>query len=423
MASKTIDHLTVQVGVTPYDHGGMKYDALRISVMYSKGYGFYVSWTPVEVTEYGFKTGCMSVDDPLEGGGRVFVERVPKNNAKRLETMHAALQLASEGIALYFDLRLWTQMNDFIRYVCLYGFTPHYQQQVENLKAKANINSNNSEDESMKTNENNIETKSVAMEAQVTNVKTDVDIAEVDDIVPVVTKKSVAQAMVQAANGGPATTMPLGKHGTLVVAGVGGTKADVPQTSDIKPQTSTKVQDSVPQGKLQYVTYEKQKTNKTTGKPYTVTHGKIMGFAATDEAYQRGVELHGAVSGEMVDGVKMLGLYFSHRYAAAAKDVCDALNAGKPFAECVAIINNATEENAKKREEWKAKLGERIQKREERKAAREAKKAEKTNTNCTNDTNQPTAGYSAQDVAAMLQKVLAGGELPKDVEALMKKAA
>ncbi len=35
---------------------------------------------------------------------------------------------------------------------------------------------------------------------------------------------------------------------------------------------------------------------------------------------------------------------------------------------------------------------------------------------------QTSNGYSAQDVAAMLKKVLAGGALPKDVEALMKAA-
>ena len=74
MAKKTIDHLTVQVGITPYEHEGNKYDALRISVMYQKGYGFYVSWMPVELTEFGFKTGCLSSQDPLEGGGRAFVE-------------------------------------------------------------------------------------------------------------------------------------------------------------------------------------------------------------------------------------------------------------------------------------------------------------------------------------------------------------
>lgn len=275
----------------------------------------------------------------------------------------------------------------------------------------------------MKTNENN-ESKNVAMEAQVNNQTIDVDVAEVNDIVPKVTKKKVAEAMVQAANGGPATTMPLGKHGTLVIAGVGGTKsdgggkkADVPQTSDLKPQTSTKVQDSVPAtGKLTYATYEKTKVNKTTKKEYTVTHAKIMGFAATDEAYQRGVELHGAVSGEMVDGVKVLGLYFSHRYAAAAKLVCDALNAGKPFAECVAIIDNATEENAKKREEWKAKIEERKQKREERKAAK----------------NQPSAvspqtsgekSYTLDEVAAMLGKLLPDGAAKvDDIKKLLKAA-
>jgi len=450
MASKTIDHLTVQVGVTPYKHEGNKYDALRISVIYSKGYGFYVSWQPVERTQYGYKTGPMPSSDPLEGGGRFIVERVQKNNSKRLTEMHAALELAKEGIRLYFDLRLWTQMEDFMRYVALYGYTPHYQQQVETLKAKNNINNKSSEDYTMRLNmDANNETKSVAMEPQVNNntdpaiedavaveIKDDVDVAEVDDIKPVVTKRAVADSMVQAANGGPATTMPLGSHGTLVIAGVG---SDKPKTTKSgKPsdrfdlekdepkvtlrKETPQVQDSVAAaestdkgGKLTYATYEKQKTNKTTGKPYTVTHAKIMGFAATDEAYQRGVELHGAVSGEMVDGVKVLGLYFSHRYTEAAKMVCDALNAGKTFAECVAIIDNATEENAKKRQEWKAKIEERKQKREERKAAK----------------NQPSAvscqtsekSYTLDEVAAMLGKLLPDGAAKvDDIKKLLKAA-
>lgn len=290
---------------------------------------------------------------------------------------------------------------------------------------ETNNESNNqqtSEDKTMKTKETKNENKNVAMEAQVNNVKTDVDIAEVDDIVPVVTKKKVAEAMVQAANGGPATTMPLGKHGTLVIAGVGGKKSEGRGKTEDVPQTSAKVQDSVPAtGKLTYQTYEKTKVNKTTGKPYTVTHAKIMGFAATDEAYQRGVELHGAASGEMVDGVKVLGLYFSHRYAAAAKLVCDALNAGKPFAECVAIIDNATEENAKKREEWKQKIEERKQKREERKAAREA------NTDSTDKTDKPTAhAMDAKEQAMfdLFKKFMAGDATAmQQVGAMMAKQA
>lgn len=444
MASKTIDHLELKVGIAPYEYEGCSFDALHVSVGYQKGAGFYVSWTPVKLHQHGYQTGMLPSKDPLMGGAYFLVDRVPKNNSKRLTEMHAALELAKEGIRLYFDLRLWTQMNDFIRYVCLYGFTEHYRQQVETLKAKNNINNKSSEDNTMRLNmdANKSENQNVAMEPQVNNntapaiedavaveIKDDVDVAEVDDIKPVVTKRAVAEAMVQAANGGPATTMPLGSHGTLVIAGVGGTKADggskkadVPQTSDIKPQTSTKVQDSVAAaestdkgGRLTYATYEKQKTNKTTGKPYTVTHAKIMGFAATDEAYQRGVELHGAVSGEMVDGVKVLGLYFSHRYAAAAKLVCDALNAGKTFAECVAIIDNATEENAKKRQEWKAKIEERKQKREERKAVK----------------NQPSAvsrqtsekSYTLDEVAAMLGKLLPDGAAKvDDIKKLLKAA-
>jgi hypothetical protein len=52
-------------------------------------------------------------------------------------------------------------------------------------------------------------------------------------------------------------------------------------------------------------------------------------------------------------------LCFGPRYAAAAKDVCKAMNDGKSFEDCKAIIDKATEERAAKREEWKQKRAER----------------------------------------------------------------
>lgn len=139
MANKTIDHLDFMVGVTPYEHEGNKYDALYVGVSYSKGYGFYVSWQPVERTGYGYKTGPLPSSDKLVGGVRFLAEQAQKNSAKRLTEMQTSLELAKEGISLYFDKRLFEQLNNFMRYVAIYGFTEHYRQDVERLKGATEV--------------------------------------------------------------------------------------------------------------------------------------------------------------------------------------------------------------------------------------------------------------------------------------------
>ena len=452
MASKIKSH-HVYVAITPYKVDGSsaeEFNELDVMTAYDdRAKHFYVNLHPGWKTDYGHGCIIMGGDDPLTASKWVKVKDSPKNSQKTINEIGAAMEMAKDAIAWLFDKRDWQRLYVAVRNIALNGYTEQYRQQMEQLMN--NTNNQNSEDNTMRLNmDANNETKNVAMEPQVNNntapaiedavaveIKDDVDVAEVDDIKPVVTKRAVAEAMVQAANGGPATTMPLGSHGTLVIAGVG---SDKPKTTKSgKPsdrfdlekdepkvtlrKETPQVQDSVPAtGKLTYETYEKQKTNKTTGKPYTVTHAKIMGFAATDEAYQRGVELHGAVSGEMVDGVKVLGLYFSHRYTEAAKMVCDALNAGKTFAECVAIIDNATEENAKKRQEWKAKIEERKQKREERKAAREA------NTDSTDKTDKPAApamDAKEKELFELFKKFMAGDKSAMEQVGTMmtKKAA
>jgi len=163
---------------------------------------------------------------------------------------------------------------------------------------------------------------------------------------------------------------------------------------------------------LVYSTYEKEKVDKKTGKPYKVTHAKIMGFSETDEAYQFGTALHGSPAYETVEGKRVYGLYFSHRYAEAAKQVCEVLNAGGTLSDCKAIIAAATEENAKKRESWKAKLDEWKQ-----------KKAAKANANDNHNANpQPSAlspqtsekTYTASEVADLLRRVKEGDKAAMD---------
>lgn len=167
-------------------------------------------------------------------------------------------------------------------------------------------------------------------------------------------------------------------------------KQDKPKTKAEPTQTYA--------GALKYEAY----TNKK-GK----VCARIVGLNEDDEAYQRAAELHASATYERTKkGDKVYLLIFGPRYADAAKNVCDLLNMGKPLADCRAIIDNATEERAKQREEWKSR-------REERKAQAETAAETKT----------VKSGYSAEAVAKILKDVMNGGKLPKDIEDAMTKTA
>lgn len=124
MANKPIEYLALSVPVTHYVQEGTELDALRIVVRYSRGRGFCLDYTPVLLTSYGFKTGPLPSRDPLIGGGLMLVEQATKNSSKRLMQMHAAVGLAKNAIAYYFDKRLWGTLNDFLQQVAKYGYKP-----------------------------------------------------------------------------------------------------------------------------------------------------------------------------------------------------------------------------------------------------------------------------------------------------------
>lgn len=184
-----------------------------------------------------------------------------------------------------------------------------------------------------------------------TVVTTEADVAEANDVMPKVTpKKSEGRRK----------------------------KEEKPQTSSVKPQTS------IPQtSKYVYSTYQTSK-----GK----TGAKITGVSETDDAYQQAAAIHASASYERdKDGNKQFYLCFGPRYAEAAKQVCELLNAGKPIEDAIAIIDKATEERAVKREEWK-------QKREERRA--------QTSAASTQTSTEKT--YTQSELAEWLRKLNAG---------------
>ena len=136
-----------------------------------------------------------------------------------------------------------------------------------------------------------------------------------------------------------------------------------------EPKAEPKPKQSKPKAKAEPKPKAQPKAEPATGKltyeTYTSSKGKtcarIKGFTEDAPAYVNAAELHGSASWFNKDGKKSYYIAFGPRYAAAAKQVCDALNAGKTLDDCKAIVSAATQELAQKRDEWK-------QKREERKA-------------------------------------------------------
>lgn len=167
------------------------------------------------------------------------------------------------------------------------------------------------------------------------------------------------------------------------------------ETIDMKPKGEPKKSDKPKaDGKLVYSTY----TNKK-GK----TCARIVGFGENDPAYVNAADLHGSATYERdKQGNKTFYLIFGPRYADAAKEVCKALNAGKALKDCKAIIDKATDERARQRDEWK-------QKREERKAAKEDEPKGKT--------------YTEAEVADLIKRVVAGDKEAMEIVNAMSKAA
>lgn len=399
MASKIQSH-NFYVAITPYNVQGVEdqYNELSVFTDYNDyTHQFYVSLHAGWKSTFGHGSIIMGDSNPLTASTRVYVKESPRNSQKTINEIGAALELAKTDIAWLFDERMWPELRQFVKDVALCGYNENLKSQISNLKLQKNTTMEKTvkaADLIGKTivvgdNQATIVIKSVdgdKLSAEFTKdgkttpmsfpisqlqgmtekglwkvsltpdpspkgkgseVTTEADVAEVEDIVPVVTHK-------EKSDGGSKT-------------------ADVPQTSDIKPQTSNKpaaiVKPMEPKPKAKTNTNPTNQTNeggKYVYATYTTSKGKtgakITGVSETDAAYQQAAAIHASASYERdKDGNKQFYLCFGPRYAEEAKQVCEALNAGKPIEDAIAIIDKATEERATKREEWK-------QKREERKA-------------------------------------------------------
>ena len=148
---------------------------------------------------------------------------------------------------------------------------------------------------------------------------------------------------------------------------------DVQPTKPTKPEPKAKPKAQKPKAEKPKAEpkAEKPKAGKYTYEVYTTSKGKtgakILGVDEQDAAYQQAASIHASGSyTKDKDGQKHFYLCFGPKYAEAAKQVCELLNAGKPIEDAIAVINGATADIAAKREERKAE-------RQERKAERESK--------------------------------------------------
>lgn len=413
MASK-IEGRSFDAPIKSYNFGGHDYNTLRVHVDYYKsGWGggrFEATLTPeyIEVHD-GYKTRGFHITgtrDPLGSWTTIALKDAPKNSQKTIIELSTQLELAKDAIAYYFDQRNWVRLKWLVESVGRSGYTTTIAELVwgdmekganDNANDNENISTNqNSEDKTM-TNEKNgadLIGKTIVVNGSdvkyviksVDGDKLMADFCMGDRVMPCPIPMSQVESMIEAgkwsienttttettataeepvAEPEPTATAdeveevvdePIEEPAAETVR----IKTEMPKDKAEEPKAKTEKPKVKVKGETPKAEEPKATGRKLRYETYTTKRGKtgakIVGFNETDAAYLAGPELHGSKAWENdKQGNKVYGLLFSHRYAQAAKDVCDALNKGKSVKDCQAIIDGCTEERAQRREEWRAK--------------------------------------------------------------------
>lgn len=403
MASKTIDHMEFYVAVTPYKHETVHdevFNTINVCVAYRKGTGFVAYYHPGWSNGPDF--GCVFdfSNDPLTAGFTMTVQQATKNSVARLETMLESLKLAKDGIRYFFDKRDWKMLHWLLENAARVGYTPSIADKVQEHMAAAeqaptpNDQTTNNLNNQKTNNPNNQETmaqnvkgadligktivnKEGSLRYRVINV--DGDKLQVEfvagDRPAIQMPMPLAQVEKLLAGGWTMSPDPSTKEGGETAASKATADEDVEEVSDVQPEPAktvrlkTKIKqapktEQAPKSKQAPKSEPKeQEKPKETGRfvysTYENAKGKtcarIRGLKEDDAAYKNAADLHASATYERdKKGNKHFLLIFGPRYAAAAKEVCDAMNAGKPLTACKAIIDQATEERQQKRAEYLA---------------------------------------------------------------------
>lgn len=397
MASKINSHV-FYVPITPYKVESVEDQYNELSVR--AGYNEYIHWFYVSI-QAGWKTtfghGCMIMggSDPLTASTSIRIKYSDRNSQKCINEMGASLEAVKDDIVWLFDRRKWTELSEIVKDAAQYG--PNMiAQRMKKLRASENENTNNSSStKKEETMTKNLKAADLIgkvfivgdniAKVNVTGINGDKIVCEFlkGDAPAMPLEADLSQVQSHIDNGlwklegdAPKAEEPKGKaEDPKGKAEEPKGKAEEPKKKAEKPEKvktdaktvamepdngkkkdEPKGKTEEPKAKYVYETYTNKK-NKTCA--------KIMYFNEGDDILENPMAIHASASPKTVNGKKVFYLTFGRHYAAVAKDICDALNAGKALKEIKALVDKATKE--------------REEKQEERKQEREAKKAEKSN--------------------------------------------
>lgn len=363
MASK-IEGKHFNVNIKAYEYAGQKFDTLRVSTTYRKGYGFSAYYTPGWNTGSGFGCILMGSGDPLESTQWVDIQPADKNSQKTINEMGAALELAKDVIRALFDKREWTMLNNVIHNVAKCGYTESFRAQAEKFlnenKTDENINPKNEEKKVM-TNETLKAADLIGKKIVLKNTNNYYEVLAVDGEV-VKTKfhmgENVREVPISWTN-----VQSFIASGVYVIEGVEGAAKATDEVEEVQDVNPTKPEPKV-EPKAKKPTAKKSEPKPKAEQPmtgdspltgdryrcvdYTTSKGKagkkIYGLSDTEPAYTMASTIHASGSYEKdANGNKKYYLCFGPKYSAQAVAICAALNAGKPIANLQAIANGPAE--------------------------------------------------------------------------------
>lgn len=383
MASK-IQSRHLYLAIAPYRIEALdeEFNELDVTADYNQyTHVFYVGLHAGWKTGWGGH-GCVIMGDgsPLSSSIMVPVKESPKNSRKTIDEMAAALELAQKDIVQLFDRRMWPELRQFVKDVALYGYTAPIAKRVADLingqKSNESINSQKSEETMAKelkaadligktivVGENiaTIEIKGVKDNGNLDGVFKKGDAAPIAMPVTMANLQAMLERGVWKIQGETPKTEPKAEDDVQEVENIEPTKPKAKEDGrgkkeEPKAAKGEKSKDKPKdKPKAEKPKAEKQKPEvvsdgKLTYETYTSSKGKqcarILGFGENDPAYVNAADIHGSASWLTADGKRTLYVAFGPKYAAAAKYVCDALNAGKTFEDCKAIIEGTPKATA-----------------------------------------------------------------------------
>jgi len=262
------------------------------------------------------------------------------------------------------------------------------------------------------------------------------EVEEVSAITP--TKPAVIEAINKAATEGKATTMPLGSHGTLIIASGGGEKPTTPtkptgekltevrlvvyttaRTQQQAPRIEGFAGEDDPRWKKHYDEKQRLKDLKADAEKKNDRLRKAMKGKTKAEKEAMMAQwvvvpndpFNASYFTDRTTGEKTYSLVMGAKYLDVAQQLVDAYNTDDR--EAWAKAEQAVQEV--KSSVVAEAVAERQAKREERQAKREAEKGK---------TEQPTPaatvqGYTDKDVADMLKRIMAGEAIPENIKLAM----